>query len=140
MELAYALAIAREHRSGVLVTHRRDGRAQLSNIAYALGDDNVFRVSITADRVKTKNLARDPRCELYVGRPDFGGYLVFDAACDLMPVTTDPNDVTADALVEYYRMLRGDHPDWAEYRQVMVNDHRLVARLAAERAYGMWPS
>ena len=88
-ELANALAIAREHRSGVLVTHRREGRAQLSNIAYAVGDDDMIRISITADRMKAKNR---------------------------------------------------EHPDWDEYRQAMVNDKRLIARLTAQRAYGMWPS
>ncbi len=122
----------------MLVTHRRDGRAQLSNIVHVVGDDDVIRISITADRAKTKNLARDERCELYVGRSDFSRYLVLDATCELMPVTTDRNDATADALVEYYRALRGEHPDWDEYRQAMVDDHRLIAQLHAERAYGMW--
>lgn len=140
MELEEALAIARGGHNGVLVTHRSDGRAQLSNIAYAFGDDDVIRVSITADRAKTKNLARDPRCELYVGRSDFGGYVVLDASCELMPVTSEPNDATADELVSYYRALRGEHPDWDEYRQAMVNDRRLVAVLSPQRAYGMWPS
>lgn len=140
MELVHALATAREIHRAVLATHRRDGRAQLSNIAYALGGDDVFRISVTAGRAKTRNLARDPRCELYVGREDFGGYVVFDATCDLMPVTTDPNDPTADALVDYYRSLRGEHPDWDEYRRTMVEDHRLIARLTVDRAYGMWPT
>jgi PPOX class probable F420-dependent enzyme len=140
MELVEALAVARELHTAVLVTHRRDGRAQLSNVAYALGADDVARISVTADRAKTKNLARDARCELYVGRPDFSGYLVFDATCELMPVTTDPNDATADALVDYYRVVRGDHPDWDDYRRSMVDEGRLIARLTPERAYGMWPS
>jgi len=140
MELDEALAIARDLHSAVLVTHRRDGRAQLSNIAYALGDDGVFRISVTADRAKTKNLARDPRCELYVGRPDFTGYVVFDGTCDLMPVASQPDDATADALVDYYRSLRGDHPDWNDYRRAMVTDRRLIASVAPDRAYGMWPS
>ena len=140
MDLAQALGVARENHMGVLVTHRRDGRAQLSNIAFVVGDDDVIRISITADRAKTKNLARDGRCELYIGRPDSSGYLVLDATCELMPVAADPNDATVDALVAYYTTLRGDHPDWDDYRRSMVNDGRLIAQLTAERAYGMWPS
>jgi PPOX class probable F420-dependent enzyme len=138
MNLEDALSLARANQQGVLVTHRRDGRAQLSNIVHVVGDDDVIRISITTDRAKAKNLARDPRCELYVGRSDFSRYLVIDATCELMPMTTDPNDATADALVAYYRALRGEHPDWDEYRQAMVADHRLIAQLRPERAYGMW--
>ena len=140
MDLAAALAVARDTRRGVLVTHRRDGRAQLSNIAFVVTEGDVIHISITADRAKTKNLARDPRCELYLGREDFGGYAVLDATCALMPVAADPNDATVDALVAYYAALRGDHPDWEEYRRAMVNDRRLIAQLTVERAYGMWPN
>lgn len=139
MELQEALSVARTHRSGVLVTHRRDGRAQLSNVVHALAEDDLIRISVTPDRAKTKNLRRDPRCELYVGRPDFRGYVVIDATCELLPVASDPNDPTADALVAYYRTVRGEHPDWDDYRQSMVKDHRLLAVLRPERAYGMWP-
>ena len=55
-----AVDFVREHRNGVLVTQKRDGRPQLSNIIYAVGDDGVIRISITADRAKYKNLRRDP--------------------------------------------------------------------------------
>ena len=54
-----------------------------------------------------------------------------------MPVVTDPDDATADALVEYYRRASGEHPDWDEYRQAMVTDGRLLARLTPTHAYGM---
>ena len=58
----------------MLTTLRRDGRPQLSNIVYAVGGDDVIRVSVTADRAKTKNLARDPRASLYVLGDDFWAY------------------------------------------------------------------
>jgi PPOX class probable F420-dependent enzyme len=137
MELTQALDFARGRNQGVLITHRRDGRAQPSNIAYALGDDGVFRVSITETRAKTKNLRRDPRCELYIVGDTFWQYVVFDAECELSPVATEPSDATADELVEYYRALRGEHDNWDEYRQAMVNDQRLVARLRPSRAFGI---
>jgi PPOX class probable F420-dependent enzyme len=139
MELDQAMQIVKDNPQGVLVTHRRDGRAQLSNIIHVLGDDGVIRISITDDRAKTKNLRRDPRCELYVGRStDFWAYLVIDAQCELSPVAASPDDATVEELVEQYRGMRGEHPDWDEFRQTMVNDKRLVARLTPQRAYGMW--
>ncbi|MEY2419485.1 MAG: hypothetical protein QOG90_2165 [Actinomycetota bacterium] len=138
MELADALEHARAHNQGVLITHRKDGRAQPSNIVHVVGDDGLIRISVTDTRAKTKNLRRDPRCELYVVGDNFWKYLVFDAECELSPVTTDPNDATADELVDYYRAVRGEHENWDEYRQSMVHDQRLVARLRPSRAYGMW--
>ncbi|MEY2471082.1 MAG: hypothetical protein QOK28_411 [Actinomycetota bacterium] len=138
MELADALEHARAHNQGVLITHRKDGRAQPSNIVHVVGDDGLIRISVTETRAKTKNLRRDPRCELYVVGDNFWKYLVLDAECELSPVATDPNDATAEELVAYYRAVRGEHENWDEYRQNMVDDQRLVARLRPSRAYGMW--
>jgi PPOX class probable F420-dependent enzyme len=139
MDLDTALAFARPRHQGVLVTMRRDGRPQLSNIAYRVGTDDVIRISITADRAKAKNLARDSRASLYVGRDDFWAYLVIDGTAELTPVAARPDDATVDELVELYRTLQGEHPNWDEYRAAMVSDKRLVARIHPERAYGMVP-
>ena len=137
MDLAQAIEFARTRRNGVLTTIRRDGRPQLSNIAYAVDTDATIRVSITADRAKTKNLQRDPRASLYVCRDDFWAYAVLDGAASLTPVAADPADATVDALVELYRMLAGEHDNWAEYRAAMVADRRLVLTVTPNHAYGM---
>lgn len=137
MELADALAFAAARRNGVLVTQKRDGRPQLSNITHLVGADGVIRISITADRAKYPNLVRDPRASLYVTREDFWGYVVIEADADLSAVAADVNDATVDELVELYRSLAGEHPDWDEYRAAMVRDRRLVVRLRPTRAYGM---
>ncbi|MBV9934750.1 MAG: PPOX class F420-dependent oxidoreductase, partial [Actinobacteria bacterium] len=129
MELERALEVVRENRRGVLVTQRRDGRPQLSNIAYHLGDDGIVRISITDDRAKTKNLRRNPHASLYIGREDFWAYLVVDGDVELTPVAAQPDDATVDELVEYYRAVQGEHPDWDDYRRAMVKDKRLMARL-----------
>jgi hypothetical protein len=55
----------------------------------------------------------------------------------LSSVATDPGDSVVDALVEMYRTARGEHPDWDEFRQAMVDEGRVLAQLRAERAYGM---
>ena len=136
MELADALTFASSRRNGVLVTLKRDGRPQLSNITYHAADGTV-RISITADRAKHRNLERDPRASLYVGREDFWGYVVLEGDAELSPVAADPADATADELVELYRAVAGEHPDWDDYRRAMVADRRVVLRLRPTHAYGM---
>ena len=138
MELDQAMQHVRSTRNGVLVTHRRDGRAQLSNIIYGVGDDGVIRISITADRAKYKNLRRDPRCELYVPGDNFWKFLVLDADCELSPVAAERDDAAVEELVDLYRAMVGEHPNWDEYRDGMVKDKRLVARLTPSRAVGLW--
>lgn len=140
MDLATAMHFVREERQGALATVRRDGRPQISNVVYAVGDDDVIRVSVTADRAKTKNLARDPRASLYVCREDFWRYVVVEGIAALSAVTTDVHDATADALVELFRSLAGEHDDWDEYRAAMVRDRRLVLSLTPSRAYGLLPA
>jgi PPOX class probable F420-dependent enzyme len=138
MELAQALELAGANPLGVLVTIKKDGRPQLSNISHVVGDDGLIRISVTATRAKTANARRDPRVSLYVGRNDGWAYLVIEGAAELSPVAASPDDGTVDRLVEYYRRMRGEHPDWDEYRAAMVKDRRLVLTLHPERAYGMW--
>ena len=138
MELAEAMSHVRAGQQGLLITHRRDGRSQPSNIVYVVADDDSISISVTDTRAKTKNLRRDPRCELYVRDDNFQKFLVLDCECELSPVASDPHDTTVDALADYYRRLRGEHDNWEEYRAAMVKDQRLVARLRPARAFGMW--
>jgi PPOX class probable F420-dependent enzyme len=138
MELTEALDHVRGTNKGVLVTLKSDGRPQLSNIVYAVGDDGTIRISITAARAKAKNLARDPRASLYVGREDFWAYVVIEGTASLSDVAADPHDDAVDELVELYRSLSGEHEDWDDYRAAMVRDQRLVVRLRPDRAYGAW--
>ena len=136
------MTFARQHRNGVLTTQKRDGRPQLSNITYLAGDANtederVVRISITADRAKYFNLTRDPRASLHITQPDFWGYVVLEGDADVAPVAAAPDDATVEELVALYRGVQGEHPDWDEYRAVMVKDRRTVVRLRPTHAYGM---
>lgn len=137
MELTEALSFVRDRRNGILITLKSDGRPQSSNIAYVVGDDDVIRISVTDGRAKTTNIRRDPRVSLHVNRDDFWAYAVIEADVSLMPVAESPDDATVDALVEYYRALAGEHDDWDEYRQAMVDDGRLLLELRPTHAYGM---
>lgn len=136
MELNEALTFAADHRNGVLVTLKRDGRPQLSNIVYVLGE-GVARISITANRAKYRNLLRDPRASLYICHADFWSYVVLEGDAELSPVAASPDDATVDMLVEVYRAIAGEHPDWDEYRAAMVADKRLVVTFRPTRGYGM---
>ncbi len=137
IDLPEALAFVRENDRGVLVTLRRDGLPQLSNIMYVPDEDGDIGISVTESRAKTKNLRRDPRASLHVTRADFFAYVVLQGTVALSPVATDPGDPVVEALVQMYRRVRGEHPDWDEFRQAMVDEGRVLARLRAERAYGM---
>jgi PPOX class probable F420-dependent enzyme len=140
MDLPAAMTFVRARHQGALSTIRRDGRPQISNITYAVDDDDTIRISVTATRAKTKNLARDPRASLYVCRDDFWAYAVIDGTASLTPVATDAHDATVDELVDLYRALAGEHDDWEDYRAAMVRDERLVLRVTPTSAYGMLPS
>jgi hypothetical protein len=139
MDLVDALAFITPRRNGVLATTKRDGRPQLSNITYHLGGDGLIRISITATRAKYANLVRTSQASLHVSADDFWAYVVVEADVELAPVAAAPHDDTVEELVDYYRTLAGEHPNWDEYRLSMVNDRRTIVRLTPTHVYGMLP-
>ena len=134
MDTAALRSLVASQHQGVLVTLKRDGRPQLSNVAYVVGDDDVIRISVTDGRAKTANLRRDPRASLHVTRADFYAYAVVEGDARLTPVATAPDDETVDQLVDYYRTLRGEHDDWDDYRAAMEREKRLIIRVTITRA------
>ena len=135
------LGFLAENRWGVLATIKGDGRPQLSNVGYFFDPESqLIRVSVTADRAKTRNLQRDARASLHVTSPDFWTWAVVEGTAELTPVAADPADDTVEELVAYYRAINGEHPDWDDYRAAMVRERRLVVRLAVAHAYGQLPS
>ncbi|KAB1144941.1 PPOX class F420-dependent oxidoreductase [Streptomyces luteolifulvus] len=132
------LALLAESRGGVLVTLKRDGRPQLSNVSHHYyPDERIVRISVTDDRAKTRNLRRDPRASYHVTSSDRWAWTVAEGTADLSPVAKDPHDETVEELVRLYRDVVGEHPDWDDFRAAMVRDRRLVLRLKVERAYGI---
>lgn len=127
-------------QKGVLVTIKRDGRPQLSNVVYGFdaGSGRV-RVSVTADRAKTRNVARDPRVGLHVSSPDFWSYVVAEGDAELTAVAGDPADAAVEDLVDLYRSLSGEHPDWDDFRSAMVRERRQILSFAVTHAYGQVP-
>lgn len=137
MQISEAMEFVAERKNAMLLAIKSDGRPQSSNIAYVVNDAGQILVSVTEGRAKTKNLRRDPRASLHVNRDDFWAYVVVEADVELTPLAASPDDDTVDQLVEYYRSVAGEHDNWDEYRQAMVDDQRLILTLTPTHAYGM---
>ena len=121
-------------RTAVLVTVRADGSPQTSNVVFAY-DGVVARVSVTADRAKTRNLQRDPRGVLHVLGEEFGAYASVSVAAALGPVSTSPGDVAGVELLALYEAVAGaQHPDPQDFYQAMVDERRLVLTLTPTSA------
>ena len=135
MDLHTALDWVATKQHAVLITIRADGRPQSSDINYTTTDRSIS-ISVTDSRAKTRNMRRDNRVVLHVSDPATWSYVSLDGTVALTPVAGSVDDDTVDQLVEHYRMARGEHPDWAEYRQAMVDDKRLLARFTPISAVG----
>jgi PPOX class probable F420-dependent enzyme len=126
-----------ESRLGVLATIKSDGLPQLSPVTpYYDQDAGVIYVSITEGRAKTANLRRDPRAALEVTSSDGWAWATAEGTVTLTGPGIDPHGPEVDALVDYYRSAAGEHPDWDEYRSVMVSDRRVLMALAVDHVYG----
>ena len=137
---AALLELLRSRKRGVLATIKRDGRPQLSNVAFKYDEAaGLIRISVTADLAKTRNLRRDPRASFHVSSDDGWAYAVAEARAELTPVAERPDDPTVEELVGLYRAVQGEHPNWDEFRAAMVAERRLVLRLHVERVYGAAP-
>ncbi|MFE5331106.1 PPOX class F420-dependent oxidoreductase [Embleya sp. NPDC056575] len=124
-------------RLGVLATIKADGRPQLSPVMpFYDPAAGVLHVSMTEGRAKTANLRRDPRATLEVTSSDGGSWATAEGVATLIGPGTDPDGPEVDALVDYYRAAAGEHPDWAEYRSVMVSDRRVLMTMTVDHVYG----
>ncbi|MFE7565113.1 PPOX class F420-dependent oxidoreductase [Kitasatospora sp. NPDC057500] len=124
-------------RLGVLATIKSDGRPQLSPVMpyYDRAAERLY-VSMTEGRAKTANLRRDPRAALEVTGADGRSWATAEGTVTLVGPSADPAGPEVDVLVDYYRRAAGEHPDWEEYRAVMVADRRVLMILAVDHVYG----
>jgi PPOX class probable F420-dependent enzyme len=122
-----------DHHHGVLATYRRDGRVQQSPVSAGVDAQGRVIISVTEDRAKTRNARRDPRIALCIFSDTFyGPWVQVEGTAELVD---GPDRI--DALVDYYRILSGEHPDWDDYRAAMVKDRRVLLRFEIERASGL---
>jgi len=123
------LEFIRPRHKGTLVSTRRDGRPQMSPVACGVDDEGRIVVSTYPERAKAVNLRRDPRASVLVHSDDWNDpYVQVDGTAEVldMPEALEP-------LVEYYRCISGEHPDWDEYRQAMVAQDKSLIRITIER-------
>jgi PPOX class probable F420-dependent enzyme len=126
-----------QSRIGVLATIKASGLPQLSPVTpFYDPQADVVQVSMTDGRAKTANLRRDPRAALEVTSEDGWAWATAEGSVTLTGPGTDPHGAEVEALVDHYRAAAGEHPDWDEYRSVMVSDRRVLMTLAVERVYG----
>ncbi|MFF5244979.1 PPOX class F420-dependent oxidoreductase [Streptosporangium sp. NPDC000095] len=130
-------ALLAESRLGVLATIKSDGRPQLSPVMpFYDPEAKVVYVSMTEGRAKTANLRRDPRATLEVTAPDGLAWATAEGTATLTGPGNDPHGPEVEALVRYYRLAAGEHPDWDEYRAVMVSDRRVLMVMTVDHVYG----
>jgi PPOX class probable F420-dependent enzyme len=130
MNIDDALAFVREQHDAIMHTYRRDGSPQLSPITCNVDAGDRIVVSTRETALKTKNLRRDPRVSLCIITDGFyGRWIQIDGSAEIvsLPDAMEP-------LVDYYRSLRGEHPDWDDYRAAMIRDQRVIVRITPERA------
>jgi PPOX class probable F420-dependent enzyme len=126
-----------EARLGVLATIKASGVPQLSPVTpFYARNTGVIYVSMTEGRAKTANLRRDPRAAIEVTSSDGWAWATAEGAVTLTGPGADPHGPEVEALVDYYRSAAGDHPDWDEYRSVMVSDRRVLMAMTVQRVYG----
>ena len=93
--------------------------------------------STTVARAKLINLKRDPRCSLMVSKNDWWGYIVFEGKATILSSDNTPADELRDALRDVYRAATGgDHANWPEYDQAMVDDRRAAVIVVPDQIYG----
>lgn len=123
------LEFVRDRHHGLLVTRRADGGPQLSPVTCGLDTAGRIVVSTYPERAKARNARRDPRVSICVLSDDFNGpYVQVDGLAEVLdlPEALEP-------LVEYYRMISGEHPDWDEYRAAMLRQGKCLIRVDIER-------
>jgi PPOX class probable F420-dependent enzyme len=130
MDLDEARAFVREHHRAVLATMRRDGTPQLSPVACTVDDSGAVVVSTREPAAKTHNARRDPRAWLCVLSDGFYGQFVQVEGS----VTVVSLPEAMDGLIDYYRSISGEHPNWDEYRAAMESEQRVLLRLELTRA------
>jgi PPOX class probable F420-dependent enzyme len=129
VELEQLLEFVRPRHRAILLTTRADGRPQGSPLACGVDDSGRIAISTYPDRAKTRNARRDPRASVLVLSDEWNGPWV--QIHGTAEVIDTPESV--EPLVEYYRNIAGEHPDWDEYRAAMLRQGKSLIRVTPER-------
>ena len=130
MDTGRAADFLRAHHRAVLATSRSDGLPQMSPVTCTVDDENRVLISTRETALKTRNLRRRPQASLCVFTDNFfGEWVQVEGDVEIIPLPD-----AMDLLVEYYRRISGEHPDWDDYRAAMVRDQRVIVRITITRA------
>jgi PPOX class probable F420-dependent enzyme len=130
MQLERAREFMRVNHRAVLATHRSDGLPQLSPVTVGVGGDGRVLISTRETAMKTKNLAKDPHASLCVLNDGFfGDWVQAEGTAEIIHLPG-----AMDLLVDYYRRISGEHPDWDDYRDAMRRDRRVIVAITLTRA------
>lgn len=129
VDLEALLKFARPRHHMLLITTRRDGRPQASPVTGGVDGEGRIVISTYPERAKTANARSRPQVSVLVLSDDFGGaWVQVDGDCEVLDL---PESV--EPLVDYYRAISGEHPDWEEYRQAMVDQGKSLLRITPTR-------
>jgi PPOX class probable F420-dependent enzyme len=123
------LEFLRPRHHAILMTTRKDGRPQASPNTCGVDTEGRIVISTYPERAKAANIRRDPRVTVCVLSDDFGGpWVQVDGVAEVidLPESVEP-------LVEYFRVISGEHPDWDEYRQAMRDQGKSLIRVTIEK-------
>jgi len=130
MQLERAREFMRVHHRAVLATRRSDGLPQLSPVTVGVAEDGRVAISTRETAMKTKNLARDPHASLCVMTDRFfGEWVQAEGTAEIIHLPE-----AMEMLVDYYRRISGEHPDWEDYRNAMRRDRRVIVAITLTRA------
>ena len=119
----------RPRHRGVLLTTRRDGRPQSSLVTMGLDTSGRVVVSSYPERAKSMNAKRNPAASMVVMSDEFGGeWIQLDGTAEVLDMPD-----ALDGLVEYFRVISGEHPDWDEYREAMAHQGKCLIRLTVDQ-------
>ncbi|WP_062440408.1 PPOX class F420-dependent oxidoreductase [Herbidospora daliensis] len=130
MDISKALEFVRANHRAVLITRHADGRIQSSPVTVGVDADDHVVISSRETAVKTRNVRHNPEVVLTVMTDAFyGQWLQIEGTADVvsLPEAMEP-------LVDYYRRISGEHPDWDDYRAAMERDRRVIMRVTVTRA------
>lgn len=126
----HAREFLRTNHRGVLATTRANGRVQMSPVSPGVDDEGYVVVSTREPSMKVRNLRRDPWAALVVTTDEFFGPWIQVAG----PVEIVELPDAMEGLVAIYRQAKGEHPDWAEFREAMVREQRVLLRMTIAEA------
>jgi PPOX class probable F420-dependent enzyme len=128
VEREQLLEFLRPRHHGLLSTVRASGRPQMSPVTCGVDADGRIVVSTYPARAKARNVRRDERVSICVLSDDWDGpYVQVDGRAEVLDMPE-----ALDGLVDYYRCIAGEHPDWDEYREAMRRQDKSLIRISIE--------